>query len=112
MSFALAKLSGSTDGRPIPVVQIVSPGDTLHTAQASVLLYDMIELTASNISATDCELTLQIGNTTTGDQMKYTVPAKTTIPLGSMILRNALLLKAFAAVTNVINIRGRVQVQS
>lgn len=112
MAFSLGKLSGSTDGRPIAVAATASPGTTIHTAQASATLFDVVELTASNIDTVDRELTLEVGGTTTADQQKYTIPAKTTISLGSMIIRNSLLIRAFGAAASIINIRGRVQVQS
>ena len=112
MPFALGKLSGSTDGKPIAVAATATPGTLIHTAQASVTFFDEIELTASNIDGVDRELTVEDGGVTAAEQQKYTVPAKSTIPLGSFLLRNSLVLRAFAAAANVINIRGSTNIQS
>lgn len=112
MAFAPIVLSGSTDGRPIAVAATTSPGTTIHTAQTSTTLWDEIELKASNIDVVDRELTLEVGGTTTPDQQKLIIPAKSIVPLGTYLLRNSLVLKAFAAATNVINIAGIVNRQS
>jgi hypothetical protein len=103
-TFTRVNLSASTNGRPVAVAATSSPGTTIHTAHATSL--DEILIVASNIDTSDRDLTLEHGGTSTSDQLKITIPAKSIVELPAIQLTNSLLLKAFASSTNVINIAG------
>ncbi len=105
------KLSGSTDGMPIKVVQTATAGDTIHTAVAGTTAgtYDEIWLYAYNGHTTTVILTIEFGGATVPDQnIILTLAAKSglTLIVPGLILQNAKVVKAFASVANVVTISG------
>lgn len=108
-TYTKVKLSASTNGRNIKVAATSSPGTTIHTADATAL--DEVYLFACNNDAADVVLTIERGGTTsTDDLVKLTIPSKAGwIPVEPGIpLTGGVVVKAFAATTNVINIAGYV----
>jgi len=106
-TFTKVKLSGSTDGKQIKVVQVATAGDTIHTADATAL--DEIWLYAVNSSGSAVKLTIEWGQATAPDgNIEVTIPAESgyTLVVPGMILTNSLVVKAFAATANVILING------
>ena len=104
-------LSGSTTGQMIAVAATSSAGTTIHTAVAGTTNWDEIWLYANNIDTTDRKLTIEWGNTTAaGGHIEYTVVAESGLALiiPGLLLQNGLVVKAFAATTNVINLSGYV----
>lgn len=113
MSASASKLvlSGSTNGRPIKVAATSSPGTTVHTvgAATSTAGCEEIWIWATNTSTSPVLLTVQWGGTTSPDDYIYqTIPAQAGLYLVAQgqVLQNSLVVKAFAATTNVINITG------
>lgn len=109
MAFSTVLLSGSTNGRNIKVAATSTPGTTIHTAHATSL--DELYIYATNTSASDVLLTLEIGGTTSpDDQLKVTIPAQAgNFPvLEGRKITGSVVLKAFAATGDVINISGDV----
>ena len=108
-TFTKVALSGSSNGLPILVVATASPGTTIHTAIAGTSSFDEIWLWATNTSGGDLVLTLQWGGTTSplNDNI-YTVTAKDgwkcIVP--GFILQNSLVVKAYCASANLVNIIG------
>lgn len=105
------KLSGSTDGMPIKVVATATAGTTIHTVPAGTTdgSYDEIYLYAYNGHTTTVTLTIEYGGATVPDQnIIITLAAKAglTLIIPGLILQNALSVKAFASVTNVITLSG------
>jgi len=105
------KLSGSTDGKPIKVVQTATAGDTIHTAVAGTTAgtFDEIWLYAYNGHTAPVVLTLEFGGVTVPDQnIVLTIAAKSGLVLvvPGLILQNGMVVKAFAATANVITISG------
>ena len=107
-------LSASTDGRGIKVVQTATAGTTIHTAQASATLVDVVTLIAYNSDTVTRRLTLEWGGATApDDNLVFDIPAKSTVPLVvDLLLRNSLVLKAFADAANVVAIFGFITVES
>ena len=102
-------LSGSTHGRGIKVAATSSAGDTIHTATASASDCDVVTLYAYNSSASAVNLTLHWGGTTAvDDDIKLSIPATSglTLVTPDMVLRNSLIVKAYAGTTNVVTIHG------
>jgi hypothetical protein len=102
-------LSGSTDGRGIKVVATASSGTTIHTATASASDCDVVTIYAYNSSASAVNLTLQWGGTTSvDDDIKLSIPATSglTLIVPDMVLRNSLVLRAYAGTANVVTIHG------
>jgi hypothetical protein len=102
-------LSGSTHGRGIKVAATSSAGTDIHTATSSTSDCDVITLFAYNSSATAVTLTLQWGGTTSvDDDIKLSIPATSglTLVVPDMVLRNALVVKAYAGTTNVVTVHG------
>ena len=105
------KLSGSTDGKAIKVVQTATAGDTVHTAVAGTTAgtFDEIWLWAYNGHTADVVLTLEFGGATVPDQsIVVTVPFKAgLVPVvPGFILQNGMVVKAFAGTANVITLNG------
>lgn len=105
-TFTKLKLSGSTNGRPIGVTPTSTAGETIHTAHATRL--HQVLLRASNIHTAAVELTLEIGGTGAGDQVKYTIQPKDTIPLDPILITGSVVIAAFADQADKINIFGEV----
>ena len=106
-TYSKLKLSGSTDGKAIKVVQTATAGTTIHTAHATSL--DEIWLWAVNSSASDVKLTLEWGEATAPDgNIEVTIPAEQGLVLVApgLLLTNSLVVKAFAGTANVILIHG------
>ena len=102
-------LSFSTHGRAIKVGATSSPGTDIHTATSSTTDCDVITLYAYNSSASAVNLTIQWGGTSTpDDDIKLSIPATSglTLVLPDLVLRNSLLVEAYAGTTNVITIHG------
>ena len=102
-------LSGSTNGKGIKIAATSSAGDTIHTATSSATDCDVITLYAYNSSASSVNLTLQWGGTTSpDDDIKLAIPATSGLTLlcPDLVLRNSLIVKAFAGTTNVVTIHG------
>jgi hypothetical protein len=102
-------LSGSTHGRGIKIAATSSTGTTIHTATSSTTDCDVITLYAYNSSASSVNLTIQWGGTSTpDDDIKLAIPAQTglTLVAPDLVLRNSLVLAAYAGTTNVVTIHG------
>lgn len=113
-TFSKQILSGSTDGKGIKVAATASSGTTIHTASTTTTTLDEVWLYAQNTSASDVKLTIQWGGTTSpDDDIEFTVKAENGLYLivPGLILKGnatALVVRAFAATTNVITIHGYV----
>lgn len=104
-------LSGSTNGRPIPVAATATPGTTIHTAVAGATSVDEVYLFASNVTTAAATLTVEWGGVSDpGDHLvkalvigpnSYAVP----IALGQR-LQGAVVVKAFSPTASAINITG------
>lgn len=106
-------LSGSTNGREIPVVAVATPGTAIHTAVTGTTSYDELYLWASNVTANTATVTIEWGGVTNpGDHIVDTFsipPNSPPIPLVTgQVLNNALLVKAFSGTASAINIGGYV----
>jgi hypothetical protein len=105
-------LSGSTSGRPILIAATATPGTLLHTAIAGATSKDEIYLWFFNSSGSSVNLTVEWGGVTDpGDLLvkEYVIPAKTTEQVSfGQPLNGGLVVRAFAATTNVITCTGYV----
>ena len=103
-------LSGSTNGRLIQVAATATPGTLLHTAQSGTAGVDEVYLWAVNTSTSDVLLTIEYGGVGTTNEIKFTIPAQVGLVdiVAKQLLQNALVIRAYAATTAVINIGGYV----
>lgn len=105
-------LSGSTDGAGILVAATASAGTTIHTASTTTTTFDEVWLYAVNTSATGVKLTVEWATTTAPNgNIELTVAGESGLVLvvpGLVLKGNAtpLVVRAFAATTNVIAIHG------
>lgn len=110
-TFTGAVLSGSTNGRPIPVVAVASAGTTIHIVGAAG--YEEVFLWASNVTAGAATLTVEFGGTTDpGDHLckGYSIPANSLpipIALGQR-MQGGVTIRAFSGTASAINITGYV----
>jgi hypothetical protein len=111
--FSLQKLSGSTNGRVVPVAATATAGTTIHTALSGTSGFDEIYLWASNVTGSTATLTIEFGGVTDpGDHLvkALTIPANsgpTQVCFGQ-VLQNGLLLRAFSGTASAINLSGYV----
>ena len=108
-AYSKLKLSGSTDGRIIKVVQTATAGTTIHTAHATAL--DELWLWAVNSDTTDRKLTIEFGGVAAPDDLiEQTITAESGLVLicPGLLLTNSLVVKAFAASANVVMVGGYV----
>jgi len=106
-------LSGSTNGRVIPVVATATAGTLIHTALASTSGFDELYLWASNVTGAAATLTIEWGGVTDpGDHVckAYSIPANSPpVPIVTgEVLNNALVARAFSGTASAINISGYV----
>ena len=113
-TFSKIALSGSTDGKMIKVAATATAGTTIHTGSTTATTFDEVWLYAVNSSTSAVKLTIEYGGTTSPDDLiEFSVPAESGLYLispGLIIKGNAtaLVVRAFAATANVINIAGYV----
>ena len=110
-TFVKRKLSGSTDGKPIKVVQTATAGTTIHTAVAGTTAgtFDEIWLFAYNGHTAAVTLTIEFGGATVPDQnIICTLAVKSGLQLvvPGLILQNEMVVKAFASTANVVTLSG------
>ena len=105
-------LSGSTNGRGILVAQTATAGTTIHTAVAGGSSFDEVWLYAHNTSNAAVKLTLEWGGVSSpNDHIEINIPAEgngLVLVAPGILINNGLLVRAFAATGNVINIFGYV----
>ena len=110
-SFLKRKLSGSTNGLGIKVVQTATAGDTIHTAVAGTTAgtYDEIWLFAYNGDTVARTLTIEFGGATVPDQnivMTLAIKSGLQLVVPGFILQNGMVVKAFASAANVVVLYG------
>ena len=95
-TYSIVPLSGSTDFRGIKIAATASPGTTIHTAQASATLPDLLHLEFLNTDTVPRPLTLEWGGTTNPDDRKtyLLLPGETRVVSHQVPIRNALVVKA------------------
>ena len=104
-------LSGSTSGRQIKTVATATPGTLLHTCVAGSTSFDEVWLYAENTSAASVNLTIELGGVTSPDDLIIVSIPPTIGPvnvLAGIRLNGGVVIRAFAASANVINIHGNV----
>ena len=108
-TFSKLKLSGSTNGKAIKVVQTGTAGDTIHTAVAGTSDFDEIWLWAVNSSTSAVKLTLEWGEVAAPEgniEVTLLPEAGLALIVPGLLLQNELIVKAFASAANVILIHG------
>ena len=112
-TYSRVLLSGSTNGRVVPVAAVATAGTLIHTAIAGTASFDEIYLWASNVTAAAATLTLEWGGVTDpGDHLTkaVSIPANSPpIPIATgQVLNNGLVLRAFSGTASAINVGGYV----
>jgi len=70
-------LSGGTNGRPIEVATVATPGTTIHTVQATgTAAREEVHLYANNRSTATIPVTIELGGTATTDQILAQIPSQ------------------------------------
>ncbi len=125
-SYSVVPFSGSTDFRGIKVTTTASPGDTVHTAQASATLPDLVTLKLTNTDTSARPYKVQWGGTTSPDDFAYMgvlLPGQTVKICDQQPIRNSLLIKvasitmtwidsvSYTGAANVLVAHGHVQRQ-
>jgi hypothetical protein len=105
-------LSGSTNGKGIKVAATATAGTLIHTAVSGTSSLDEVWLYAHNTSSAAVKLTLEWGGVAApDDHIEITIGAEGTglvLIAPGILLQNSLVVRAFAATANVLNIFGYV----
>jgi hypothetical protein len=105
-------LSGSTNGKGIKVAATATAGTLIHTAVSGTSSLDEIWLYAHNTSSSVVKLTLEWGGVASpDDHIEINVGVEGTgliLIAPGILLQNGLVVRAFAATANVLNIFGYV----
>ena len=108
-TFSKVLLSDSTDGRMIEIATTGTPGTAIHTAIASTATLDEVWLWAVNSDTAARKVTIEFGGVSSPDDLiEVTVPAEDGLMqlVPGLILKNSLLVKAFAETTGVVMVGG------
>ena len=110
-TYSRVLLSGSTNGRPVPVVATATAGTLIHTATASGS--DEIYLWVSNVTGSAATLTLEWGGVTDpGDHAAKAVSIAAnsgpTLIANGIALAGGLVVRAFSGTASALNITGYV----
>ena len=110
-TYARVHLSGSTDGKPIPVVATATAGTLIHTALAGTAGFDEVYLWVSNVTGSAATLTLEWGSATDpgGHLCKaVSIPANSAPVLvaAGNVLNNAAVVRAFSGTASALNCTG------
>ena len=100
-------LSGSTNGRPVPVVATTTPGTIIHTVAAGFC--DEFWLYVANTASGVVKLTIELGGTTApGDLIEDTIPFEggLVLVIPGLPLDGGVVIRAFADTASVLNIVG------
>ena len=104
-------LSGSTDGRGILIAASATPGTLIHTAVTGTADHDSIWIWAVNSTATTRLLTIEFGGVTSpADTIDDNIPTddNSILMVPGWILRNALIVRGFAAAASAVSCFGYV----
>jgi hypothetical protein len=114
-TFTKEILSGSTQGKPIKVVQTATLGTTIHATGTSSSIIDEVWLYAYNSSTGPIALTVEYGGASVPDQnIKIDIPPTSglTLVVPGLILTGtgsaANTITAFAGTADVVTISGYV----
>jgi hypothetical protein len=109
-TFSKIPLSGSTNGKSILVAATATPGTLVHTAVSGTTSFDEVWLYCQNTSTSSVALDIEYGGTATADLIEITIPGESGLVLvvPGLFLNNGLVVRAFAATTNVLAIHGYV----
>lgn len=110
-SYSRQLLSGSTNGRVIPVAATATPGTLIHTATSGTNDFDEVYIWASNVTSAAATLTIEFGGVTDpGDHVvkAYSIAANSPpIPLVTgQVLKGGLVVRAFSGTASAINLSG------
>ena len=103
-------LSGSSGGRPVPIIATSSPGTTIHTLSTATGIVEEVYVDAYNISASGATLQLEAGSTATIGIMSIFVPALSfqRILAGARYLAATGAISAYATATSLFQVVGGV----
>lgn len=112
-TYSRVLLSGSVNGRVIPVAATATPGTLIHTALAGTAGFDELYVWASNVTASPATLTIEWGGVSDpGDHLtkSLSLPANSPpIPLVSgQVLHNGVVCRALSNTASAINLSGYV----
>jgi len=108
-TYSKVKLSGSTNGKQIKVAATATPGTLIHTAVSGTTDLDEIWLYLTNNHTASVLVTIEFGGVASPDDLiQITIPAKQGLYLvvPGLLLQNSLVVRMFAATTNVISVSG------
>ena len=97
-TYDIRPLSGSTDFRGIKITTTASPGDTIHTAQVSATLPDLVTIDVVNRDSVPRPVIVQFGGTTSPDDYitAIVLPSVTQRICTQKPIRNSLVVKCFS----------------
>lgn len=112
-TYSRVALTGISNGLPIPVAATATPGTLVHTAIGGTTSFDEVYIWASNVTAVAATLTVEWGGVSdpASHMVKGYVLAANSLPTAiavGQVLNGGLVVRAFSATANAINITGYV----
>lgn len=96
-------LSGSTNGKAIPIVSTSSPGDTLHTvSSATTSVVEDVYIDIKSQATTDRVFTLENGGTASTARAEFLVPAQSAVRVAAgdrYTSATGIIIRGFATAT-------------
>lgn len=108
---SIVPLSESVNGRSVLIAATATAGTLVHTSQTGGGSIDRVFIYAANNHTADVVLTIEFGGATSpNDLVIVTIPTKSGLSLviPGLPLMSGLVVRAFAATTNVISLTGYV----
>lgn len=107
-TFGKIALTGSTNGKGIPVSASASVGTTLHTAVSGTTSFDEVWLYGVNNSSSASTITIEFGGTATTDRIQVPVEAQAglAVLVPGFFINNSLVVSAYSSIPNTITVFG------
>lgn len=103
LTYSRQIFSGSSNGLPIEVSAVSSPGTTIHTVGATATsAREEIILYMTNGATVDQPVTVELGGTSTKDHIKATIPSRQGLQLmvpGISLTATSSIVRAFSTGT-------------
>ncbi len=102
--------SGLTNGIPIAVTNVATPGNIFHTAVNVAGQQDEVWLYACNVDVVSRKLTVQLGGVAVKDGIVVTIPAESGayLIISGIRLSGGVIVRCYADVADMINVHGNI----
>lgn len=112
MAYSAITFSGSTNGRPMAIDAVASPGTTIHTVATATAAIEDIFIDAWNTATADRDIWIELGATGDSDALRTTLPPRAgpyRIVAGARLAGGSgIVVRAYATATGNVRLAGGV----